>query len=151
MATQETSAKNPTTERETAIRLLLFPQISIIPTRCDETHELKRIIRENPERLESLGLSRVKVFSPTCSDPTRGTWEVSAFHIWIDKETGTPIDSLTVKILDHLPDAIHSMPPRDLLNFLNPTYCRNSRDAQTVADLCNAAGPSSHWVSSDSL
>jgi hypothetical protein len=145
MATQETSRNKSSNERETAIRLLLSPQSYIIPTTSDENAELRTAIRDKPEKLEALGLSRVQVFSPTCTDPHRGTWMVGRFQIWVDKETGAPIDSPTVKILDRLPESIRTIALIDLINFLRPTYCRSSDDAQTLVDLFHAAGPSSTW------
>jgi hypothetical protein len=151
MAAQEISHPIPATDRETAIRLLLFPQNYLLPTKCDQTSELRRTIRENPEKLEMLGISRLPVFSATCTDPHRGTWTVGRFQIWVDKNTEPPLDSPTVKIIDRLPESVRNMKPSDLLLLLNPTYCRSREDAQTLVEILNAAGPSSSWVDPSSL
>lgn len=123
--------------------MLIYPRRSITTDGASRelTQELFTIISEHPQRLEELGISRVEVFNPLCTDPVEGLWTVNRHYVWTDRETGIPLDSSTVRIEDELPANAEKMSRSELIEFLPPTYFRDKAAAERLASFFQAAGP----------
>jgi hypothetical protein len=142
---QQNDAQALSEHRAQIIDCLIFPQKTIIVRTGERPLNLTEVVRKDPARLTALGLVKEPVFSPTCIDPARGSWDVGTFSVWIDRETSKPIDAQTVKVLDRLPDSVENLPTSALIDLLGPTYLRNRTDAEKLTAILNDRGPSSSW------
>lgn len=132
-------------ERADVISHLLYPMKAINAGTDRDAAELARIVRDKPSELIAVGLIRVEVFAPVCADPEKGTWYVTKHKIWVDKESGVPVDSSTVQILPQFPCDPATVTRRDMINLLPPTYWAREEDAATITKLFNEAGPMNQW------
>ena len=132
-------------ERSDIINHILYPLKGISAGSDKDKIELARIVRDKPSELVAVGLIRVEVFAPTCTAPETGSWEVSRYKIWVDKESGVPVDSSTVQILAEFPSEPDKLSRRDMINLLPPTYWAREQDAAALTKLFREAGPMSEW------
>lgn len=131
-----------TVDRRDVINHLIFPPNPLLKAPEKGALTLPVIVRDYPAKLEALGLVQQEVFGASCTDVAGGTWTVRARRVWIDQAPGVPVDSGTVMFIDQLPDTLSASTPRDLINFLPPTYCRKREDAERLARLFEQMAPS---------
>ena len=138
------SAQLTRRDAESVLIYPLKPLTSEGASRSD-VKRLHNLFTQNPECLQGLGIARVDVYRPTCTDPVQGHWEVGRHSVWIDKETGIPLDAATVRIEERLPPTLGGMKRSELINLLPPTYFRHQVDAMMLAEVLQAAGPMGEW------
>lgn len=134
-----------TVTRAEAIHSLCFPASPLAQRSSTEGLTLPTIVRDNPSALEAVGLVQQEVYGAVCTDVERGSWDVRPRMIWVDQESGVPVDSATVMFIDSLPNSLSSAHPSDLIQFPPPTYCRNREDAERLVRLLEEAGPAHNW------
>ena len=131
--------------RSEVISHIIFPLKPLQRDNTTDSATLADLVRNKPSELEALGLERVHVFAPSCSDPEAGTWHVAKHSVWVDKETRVPLDSATVQILGDLPNDLSTIPSRIIIELLPPTYCAYRRDAEVLVALLIERGPMHQW------
>ena len=132
-------------ERAEVINHLLYPLKGISAGADRDKSELARIVRDKPSELLAVGLIRVEVFAPECSNPEQGTWSVGRFKVWVDKDSGVPVDSSTVHILSQFPGDPDKLTRKDMISLLPPTYWAREEDAAVLKKLFQDAGPLHTW------
>lgn len=132
-------------ERSDVIRHLLYPLQTLSAGTDADRLELTRIVRDKPSELMAVGLIRAEVFAPVCSDPEKGTWHVAKHKVWVDKDSGVPVDISTVQILAEFPAEPHKLSRKDMVSLLPPTYWAREEDAAMLVRLFQEAGPMSQW------
>jgi hypothetical protein len=130
-----------TVTREDVINTLCFPASPLAQRPETDGLTLPTLVRDNPAALQAVGLVQLEVYGPTCLDVERGTWSVRPRMIWVDQESGVPVDSATVMFVDTLPESLSSSKPNELIQFLPPTYCTRREDAERLVQLLQEAGP----------
>jgi hypothetical protein len=103
---------------------------------------LRDIVKDHPDELVALGLVKQQVYAPYCIDVATGVWSVRPVRIWIDKESGVPLDSDTVRLIDGLPSDASLSNHHELLP---PTYFTVKGEAERLAAILQEAGPSRNW------
>lgn len=134
-----------TFERADVIQHLLYPMKGLTGGSDQAKSELARIVRDKPSELLALGLIRVEVFAPECADSEKGTWHTRKHKVWVDKESGVPVDSSTVQILTEFPLEPATVTRRDMIKLLPPTYWAREEDAAILTKLFREAGPLHQW------
>ena len=135
-ATQDSvTIRGLTVDRRDVINHLIFPCQPMLKVSEQNELTLPSLVRDYPEDLVAFGITQQEVYGVSCTDIERGTWAVRARRVWVDQATGVPVDSGTVMFVDQLPDTLSASAPRDLINFLPPTYCRKREDAERLARL----------------
>lgn len=134
----------PVTRAE-VINHLCFPASPLAQHTTNEGLTLPSLVRDNPSALQAVGLVQKEVYGATCTDVQRGSWSVRPLKIWVDEESGVPLDSATVMFVDALPRSLSSSHPNDLIQFLPPTYCSSREDAERLVRLLEEAGPTHKW------
>lgn len=134
-----------TVTREEVIQTLCLPASPLAQRQQEDGLTLPTIVRDNPTALQAVGIVQLEVYGPTCLDVERGSWGVRPRMIWIDQESGVPVDSATVMFVEDLPESLSASQPNQLIRFLPPTYCRRREDAERLVQLLEEAGPTHGW------
>jgi hypothetical protein len=134
-----------TVTREEVINTLCFPASPISQLPQTKGLTLPSLVRENPAALQAVGLVQLEVYGPSCIDVQRGSWTVRPNMIWVDQESGVPIDAATIMFVNTLPESLSASRPNELIKFLPPTYCVRREDAERLVRLLQEAGPTRGW------
>ena len=130
-----------TVTREQVINTLCFPASPLFQLSQTGELTLPALIRENPAALQAVGIVQREVYGPSCIDVQRGSWTVRPTMIWIDQESGVPVDAATIMFVNTLPESLSASRPNELIKFLPPTYCVRREDAERLVQLLQDAGP----------